>query len=182
MLDLPLALKYLIEANFRISQKLVAELTRRRLRTNRTGEETRDPSARSAHQPIRLADVAGNKFKTAASDAGEAMLRPTRVLSALALSSRPEPTRRRLRLAILATSSDAWPPRGCLGRPLPHEGILTTLLYSDGSPIVLQSAGWCRICFRMRASEFTPQANLPTRTTRLGRNADLALCGREDDF
>ena len=64
-----------------------------------------------------------------------------------------------------------------------REGVVTTLHYTDGAFIVLQSGGMYRLpMFRDSEHKLTSSTELAAKTTRLGQIAGSTLCWREDNF
>jgi protein TonB len=149
-----------------------------------------DASARNLGRDVQqpkntFAGAAGNKFTNAVSDIGEAMLYPSRVLATAAfiLAARGAHSEdfvwRYGRIIGLLTV----PPEFSADTYNYKEGIVTTLHYSDGSKILLQSGGMYRIpMFQGPDFQLDSSTESPTKTIRVGRIKDSALCWREDNF
>jgi hypothetical protein len=64
-----------------------------------------------------------------------------------------------------------------------REGIVTTLVYEDGSRITLQSGGMYSLpLFQGPEYILTSTEQLPQKTVRVGRSASRTACWREDNY
>lgn len=64
-----------------------------------------------------------------------------------------------------------------------REGIITTLLYEDGSRVTLQSGGMFRLpLFQGDGYSLISSTDLGGKTVRIGRSANGESCWREDNY
>ncbi len=64
-----------------------------------------------------------------------------------------------------------------------REGMVTTIRYTDGASIVLQSGGMYRVpIFQDSNHKLTSSTDLAMKTIRVGQIAGSTLCWREDNF
>jgi hypothetical protein len=116
----------------------------------------------------------------------EAMLCPSRMIAVftLVLAVQGAPAEEFVWQHAGHTHGRLTVPSGCTVETHNYfEGIVTTLRYSDGAYIILQSGGMYRIpLFQDQEHKLLSITEQASKTVRVGRFAGSELCWREDNF